>query len=120
LSSLESLNPLHGRISVINATRLFHLFNEDKQLHLARALAGLLSAQPGSVICGDQIGALKKGFTGNNLLGSQLFAHTPETWASMWNGNVFEKGSVKVETDLLDRSVHGKQLFLLRWSVTRL
>jgi len=120
LSSLESLNPLHGHISVINATRLFHLFNEDKQLHLARALAGLLSAQPGSVICGDQIGALKKGFTGNNLLGSQLFAHTPETWASMWNGNVFEKGSVKVETDLLDRSVHGKQLFLLRWSVTRL
>ncbi|OAX33149.1 hypothetical protein K503DRAFT_839941 [Rhizopogon vinicolor AM-OR11-026] len=120
LSSLESLNPLRGRISVINATRLFHLFNEDKQLHLARALAGLLSAQPGSVICGDQIGALEKGFTGNNLSGSQLFAHCPETWTSMWDGNVFEKGSVKVETDLLDRIVHGKQLYLLRWSVTRL
>ncbi|OAX33151.1 hypothetical protein K503DRAFT_869731 [Rhizopogon vinicolor AM-OR11-026] len=78
LSSLESLNPLRGRIS----------------LHLARALAGLLSAQPGSVICGDQIGALEKGFTGNNLSGSQLFAHSPETWTSMWDGNVFEKGSV--------------------------
>ncbi|KAG1830474.1 hypothetical protein EV424DRAFT_1315528, partial [Suillus variegatus] len=54
LSSLKSLNPLHGHISAINATRLFHLFTEDKQLHLAGALAGLLSAQPGSVICDYQ------------------------------------------------------------------
>ncbi|OJA19466.1 hypothetical protein AZE42_10740 [Rhizopogon vesiculosus] len=116
LSSLESLNPLHGRISVINATRLFHLFNEDKQLHLARALAGLLSAQPGSVICGDQVGVLEKGITTHNLAGSQLFAHSPETWSSMWDGDVFRKGSVKVETHML----HGNRNIMLRWSVTKL
>ncbi|KAG2367867.1 hypothetical protein BDR07DRAFT_1350441 [Suillus spraguei] len=101
LSSLKSLNPLHGRISAINATRLFHLFTEDKQVHLAKALAGLLSAQPSSVICGYQVGlTLEKGMVTANISGSehQLFAHSPKTWTFLWDGEVFEKGSVKVET----------------------
>ena len=34
LFSLKSLNPLHARISAINASRLFHCFTEEKkQLH---------------------------------------------------------------------------------------
>ncbi|KAG1759587.1 hypothetical protein EDD22DRAFT_905539 [Suillus occidentalis] len=102
LSSLKSLNPLHGRISAISATRLFHLFTEDKQLHLARALAGLLSAQPGSVICGYQ------------------FAHSPKTWSSLWDGEVFDKGSVKVETELVEVAIHEVQFLMLGWSVVRL
>ncbi|KAG1870346.1 hypothetical protein C8R48DRAFT_789353 [Suillus tomentosus] len=47
LSALKSLNPLHGRISVISAISFFHLFNEEKQFLVAKALAGLLSAQSG-------------------------------------------------------------------------
>lgn len=122
LSSLKSLNPLHGRISAISATRLFHLFTEDKQLHLARALAGLLSAQPGSVICGSQIGSLEKGMVSANISGSvhQLYAHSPKTWSSLWDGEVFEKGSVKVETELLEVMIHEVQFFMMRWSVVRL
>lgn len=122
LSSLKSLNPLHGRISAINATRLFHLFTEDKQLHLARALAGLLSAQPGSVICGYQVGALEKGMLSANISGSvhELFAHSPKTWSSLWDGVVFEKGSVKVETELVDAAIHDVQFLMMGWSVVRL
>jgi len=38
------------------ASLLFHLFSEEKQLHLLRALAGLLSPEPGSMIFGLHIG----------------------------------------------------------------
>ncbi|KAG1841694.1 hypothetical protein DFJ58DRAFT_718135 [Suillus subalutaceus] len=122
LSSLKSLNPLHGRISAISATRLFHLFTEDKQVHLARALAGLLSAQPGSVICGYQIGTLEKGMVTANISGSEhrLFAHSPKTWSSLWDGEVFEKGSVKVETELVEVAIREVQLLMMEWSVVRL
>ncbi|KAG2038900.1 hypothetical protein BDR03DRAFT_953067 [Suillus americanus] len=122
LSSLKSLNPLHGRISAINATRLFHLFTEEKQVHLARALAGLLSAQPGSVICGYQIGTLEKGMVTANISGSEhrLFAHSPKTWSSLWDGEVFEKGSVKVQTELVEVAIREVQLLMMEWSVVRL
>ncbi|KAG1747262.1 uncharacterized protein EDB91DRAFT_1235983 [Suillus paluster] len=122
LSSLKSLNPLHGRISAINAAKFFHLFSEEKQLHLARALAGLLSAQPGSVICGEQVGTLETGIVTPKISGSvhQLFAHSPQTWSSLWDGEVFEKGSVKVETELVEVAIHGMQFFVMTWSVMRL
>ncbi|KAF8273973.1 hypothetical protein EI94DRAFT_1794631 [Lactarius quietus] len=56
LSILTSLNPLHGHISAIYASSFFHLFPEDAQPRVARALAGLLSPVPGSMIFGKQLG----------------------------------------------------------------
>jgi hypothetical protein len=119
---LKSLNPLHGCISAINAISFFHLFNEKKQLHLAKALAGLLSAQPGSVICGYQVGTLEKGMEDTSITGSkhQLFVHSPKTWTSLWDGEVFEKGSVKVETELVEVVVREVKFFTMKWSVVRL
>lgn len=29
-----------------------------------------------------------------------MFCHSPETWKELWDGQVFEKGTVKVETEL--------------------
>ncbi|KIK39079.1 hypothetical protein CY34DRAFT_808711 [Suillus luteus UH-Slu-Lm8-n1] len=122
LTSLKSLNPLHGRISAINASKFFHLFNEEKQLHVAKALAGLLSAQPGSVICGYQVGTLEQGMVNTIIRGSkhQLFTHSPKTWSSLWDGEVFEKGSVKVETELVEIPLRVEQFFMMKWSVVRL
>ncbi|KIK40734.1 hypothetical protein CY34DRAFT_764385 [Suillus luteus UH-Slu-Lm8-n1] len=122
LSLLKSLNPLHGRISAINAISFFHLFNEEKQLHVAKALAGLLSAQPGSVICGYQVGNPEKGMVNTSIAGSihQLFVHSPNTWTSLWDGEVFEKGSVKVETELVEAAIREVQYFMMKWSVVRL
>jgi hypothetical protein len=120
MSSLESLNPLSGRISVIITAKLFHCFNEDKQLHLARALARLLSAQPGSVVCGEQMGAREKGIVSSDVE-RQFFSHSPQTWSSLWDGEVFQKGSVKVETDLVDiMAFNGMSFLKMTWSVTRL
>ncbi|KAG1841693.1 hypothetical protein DFJ58DRAFT_807911 [Suillus subalutaceus] len=122
LSSLKSLNPLHGRISAINAIAFFHLFNEDKQLHVARALAGLLSAQSGSVICGFDTGSREKGIVTANVSGVEYrtFSHSPETWSSLWDGEVFEKGTVKVETEFVEILIPGIRHLMMRWSVTRL
>ncbi|KAJ7873999.1 hypothetical protein B0H14DRAFT_2224458, partial [Mycena olivaceomarginata] len=46
LSSLTSLTPLRGHVSVIHISSVFHLFSEEQQLQLARSLAELLSPSP--------------------------------------------------------------------------
>ncbi|KAF9240253.1 hypothetical protein BU15DRAFT_61578 [Melanogaster broomeanus] len=84
LSALTSLNPLRGHCSVINASSFFHLFNEERQLHAARALAGLLSSEPGSLICGIHLGAQEAGVWTDNVAGGKfdLFCHSPKSWES--------------------------------------
>jgi len=130
LHSLTSLNPLHGRVSAIYASALFHLFREEKQLHLARALAGLLSPEPGSMIFGLHVGLAEKGFTTPETgVGHRLFCHSPVTWAQLWDGEVFEKGVVNVQTKLVQvvgnfggrgDQVPAQTTTLLIWSITRL
>ena len=130
LRSLTSLNPLHGRVFAIHVTAFFHLFDEEKQLHLARALAGLLSPEPGSMILGLHIGAPeKKGFQPSIARRDHhLWCHSPESWTELWDGNVFEKGVVKVQTKLVQRerrilqpdAPQSATITILVWSVTRL
>jgi len=130
LRSLTSLNSLHGRVFAIHASAFFHLFSEEKQLHLARALAGLLSPEPGSMIFGLHIGAPeKKGLQPSiSRRDHHLWCHSPESWTELWDGLVFEKGVVKVYTKLVHRERRNLQpdapqnamITLLVWSVTRL
>ncbi|KIJ66175.1 hypothetical protein HYDPIDRAFT_87780 [Hydnomerulius pinastri MD-312] len=122
LSNLTSLNPLHGHCSVINASAFFHLFDEEKQLHVARALAGLLSPEPGSVICGIHVGAREKGIVTEWVVGANYshFRHSPESWAELWDGTVFEKGQVKAEAMLYPYQFLGREVSSIVWSVTRL
>ncbi|KAL4080637.1 hypothetical protein J3A83DRAFT_41200 [Scleroderma citrinum] len=122
LSTLTSLNPLHGHCSVINAAAFFHLFDEERQLHLARALAGLLSPDSGSTICGFQVGSKEKGSFPQELKGArhEVFAHSPKSWEEMWSGMVFEKGEVQVRTELIETMFLDIQAEFLSWSITRL
>lgn len=124
LNHLASLNPLRGCVSAIHVTSFFHLFKEDKQLHMVRALAGLLSAEPGSIILGAHTGAQKKGVVNQAYRGIEIemFAHSAESWTVMWDGEVFEKGTVKVDAQLREVSegVGNGRYPVLYWSVTRL
>ncbi|KAH9891081.1 hypothetical protein C8Q73DRAFT_792509 [Cubamyces lactineus] len=126
LSTLTSLNPLHGRVSAIHISAFFHLFNEEKQLHIARALAGLLSAEPGSMVIGLHAIATEKGTKvehfgeGEAASDITVFYHSPESWVEIWDGQVFEKGSVKVETSLTERDLAGRMIPFLYWCVIRL
>ena len=127
LSSLMSLNPLSGHVSIIHASLLFHLFNEERQFHLARSLAGLLSPERGSVILGSQMGSSKKAIR-QTTDGVNLYCHSPESWKELWNGQVFDKGKVVVDVSLLPverksiflEAIDGIELFVMTWSVTRL
>ena len=53
-----------------------------------------------------------------------MYVHSPESWKDLWEGQVFEKCSVKVEARLhtVERfdPTGETHITLLRWSVTRL
>ncbi|KAG1754566.1 hypothetical protein EDB19DRAFT_2035036 [Suillus lakei] len=91
----------------------------------ARALAGLLSAEPGSVIVGAHTGAQENGVVNQVYRGVEIdmFTHSAESLAAMWDGEVFERGTVKVDAQFKEISggVGGDERFpMLFWSVTRL
>ncbi|TFY61382.1 hypothetical protein EVG20_g7080 [Dentipellis fragilis] len=114
--TLTSLNPLRGHVSAIFASSFFHLFSEPQQLELARKLAGLLDPRPGSMIFGMHAGGETKGTRkGPGDVPNKdwdLFFHSPETWTEMWDGEVFPKGSVKVQAYLATLDERWK---FLRW-----
>ncbi|KZT74620.1 hypothetical protein DAEQUDRAFT_720820 [Daedalea quercina L-15889] len=130
LAQITSLTPLLGHISAIHASSFFHLFDEEQQLELARSLAGLLSPQPGSLIFGMHNGRREKGFRVEQgepgQAGSYMFCHSPESWKELWDGEVFAKGTVRVEAELQEtqrRDIHaapGTKFYWMMWSVTRL
>jgi hypothetical protein len=125
LSTLVSLNPLRGHVSAIFVSSFFHLFPDDAQLRAARALAGLLSPAPGSMIFGKQIG-LPEDCEASSA--RRRFCHTPQSWSELWDGEVFPKGTVRVlafitevpKDEVSKILPEAKSLHLLAWSVTRL
>ncbi|KAH9927501.1 uncharacterized protein BXZ73DRAFT_102633 [Epithele typhae] len=126
-AGLTSLNPLRARAAAIHASSFFHLFDEAQQLHVARALAGLLDPAPGSVILGSHGGRAEKGLRTEvrraNSHGRTMFCHSPESWAALWDGEVFPKGVVRVEAMLeevvREDAASRTKSWLLVWSVTR-
>ncbi|KAJ3561953.1 hypothetical protein NP233_g9878 [Leucocoprinus birnbaumii] len=127
LRTLKSLTPLQGHISAIHASSFFHLFDEEQQFLLAKQLATLLSPSPGSIIFGSHGGRPVKGLRTevSNSRGEHMFCHSPESWMDLWDGQVFRKGSVKVEAQVVvrERRKHDPPEIILHWlvwSVTRL
>lgn len=125
LKSLISLTHLQGHISAIYAGSFFHLFDEQKQLQVARQLGSLLSPLPGSSIFGGHVGAPVteiKTFPNSDF---KMFCHSPESWNDVWR-QVFEKGDIHVDTRLIALSYKSVELaepvdaYWLSWSITRL
>lgn len=125
LQPLNSLTPLQGHISAIHASSFFHLFDRETQVELAKRLASLLSPEPGSVIFGGHRGSPDATGT-NNLMGFAMWCHNPESWREIWDGQVFRKGTVRVDAVVEDAkrtdisADDGSKLYWLDWSVTRL
>jgi hypothetical protein len=114
LRSLTSLNPLHGQVSAIHATAFFNPFSEEEQLHAARALAGLLSPAPGSMIFDVHVGLPEKGVVGSESEGYRVFCHSAASWADLWDGRVFEKGLVEVRSHKRFPLATKKRLYNIR------
>ncbi|KAG6331893.1 hypothetical protein ID866_7199, partial [Astraeus odoratus] len=123
LSTLKSLNALRGRCSVINAGAIIHLFSEEQQVHLARALAGLLSPEPGSIICGINTAAESdKGPIPLDIYDRtyHLFSYSEDSWKELWCEKVFSKGEVEVWTKYGEVLVMGNPMPSLLWYIRRL
>ena len=130
VASVNTLTELRGHISVIHASSLFHLFDEEKQLELGRRLAALLDPRPGSIIFGSHGAMPVKGPRQGSF--PKIFCHSPESWTQMWEEQIFEKGKIKINAVLremnmtierLERAIpieEGAQFYLLAWSVERL
>jgi len=128
LKELKNLTPLNGRLSAIHASAFFHLFDEAQNFTVAKAFAGLLSPEPGSIIFGSHRGDLEEGVHSHaSRMGHLAFSHNVESWNEMWN-KVFEEGQVKSQASLHEverKDVWGiyepdRKFFLLEWVVTRL
>ena len=104
---MNTLTELLGHISVIHASSLFHLFNEEKQFELAKRLAALLDRRSGSIIFGSHVGMPVKGQ--RNGLFPKMFCHSPESWTKMWE-DVFERGQAKVTTALVEINAAAEML----------
>ena len=105
LNTLTSLNPLRGHVSAIHASLFFHLFDEEKQLQLARKLAGLLSPEPGSVIMGAHGGRPEKGLRTEvmrpNSHGITMFCHSPESLGRLFEHAFGGPDKIKFESRLI-------------------
>ncbi|KAI0066442.1 hypothetical protein BV25DRAFT_1988214 [Artomyces pyxidatus] len=131
LASLTSLNPLRGHVSAIYASALFHLFQEDQQEQLARAFAGLLSPEPGSMLLGQHAGSPEKRLLTSGFSGQTRCCHSPESWRELWEGIFAEVGAkvhvetklIKLEGDDLKTTANApadREYWWLQWAVTRL
>ena len=101
LATLESLTPLQGHVSVIHVSEFFHLFGKEEQIEAARALASLLSPLPGSMILGYHY---SRAVSGEVIRPERrdIYDFCPEDWCSLWEGTIFEKGTVEAEAELQD------------------
>ena len=63
---------------------------------------------------------LVNGMRGTSV-GFEVFCHSPESWKELWDGIVFEKGTVSVEVDVKPVDWKGIQdkIIWMSWSVTR-
>ncbi len=126
LQSLTSLTPLKGHISAIHASSFVHLFNKEQQTQVCKALASLLSPEPGSTIFGSHVGLPNNGFRARPMTGGDLemFCHDPDSYKELWN-QIFGRGNIQVEVqgevvrrDAVDKEADSS-FYLMTWSVTR-
>ncbi|KAJ7753377.1 hypothetical protein DFH07DRAFT_513241 [Mycena maculata] len=102
LRALKTLAPLHSRVSVVFAERLFDLLSFEEQEDLAARLAPLLVRRKGAMVFGRQRGGTAFEATQDED-GLDVFLHSPESWRVMWAA-AFPKGTINVETEVIPRA----------------
>ena len=115
-------------MSAVSVCSVFHVFDEAEQRQLARAIAGLLSPEPGSMVIGVHSGRPEKGTFVTRVGGRNVstFYHSPESWTRLWDGELFVEGTVTVEANLVEtggwdfQDSEADRYWFLVWSVTRL
>ena len=84
LDDSQSFPQVEGKIDIINANSLFHLFTWEEQLKVAIRLASFLKSKPGSMILGRHVGAVDAGeYRGLNE-GTTTYRHNVESFGLLF------------------------------------
>jgi hypothetical protein len=97
------LMELEGKMDIIYAGALFHLFGLEDQKKIATRIVQLLVPHPGSMVCGQQSGNETPGEYGRkgDTSGRKSFRHNPDSWKELWEHVGEITGSKwEVEADL--------------------
>lgn len=103
LEGNSELSQLKGSINHIFLGSVFHLFEEEQQIDLARRISRLWKRDNGKgVIFGLQRGMVdgEEGFEKNHLGVhlNKMYAHSPRSWAKLWKETIFPgDDGIKVE-----------------------
>lgn len=80
----SKFSTLTARVDILNASAVFHLFDEAKQIDVARCCMRLLRKDPGStsLVLGAHVGSAKARETLRHSGGK--FRHDENTWEALW------------------------------------
>ena len=82
----EALLQLEGKINIVYAGSIFHLFNYEDQFRLAMLVARLLRPIPGALLLGRQRGNLKPGeYEHRTDENTTMFRHDEQSFIDMWS-----------------------------------
>ncbi|EXJ75440.1 uncharacterized protein A1O5_02136 [Cladophialophora psammophila CBS 110553] len=102
-----------GRVGILHATSVFHLFSWDEQVVMARRCLQLMTATNGRVlICGCQVGNENPGEFPRLRGGSTRYRHNEASWKKMWDQVVRQEPTrskvraVEVEAVMLGRNIN--------------
>ncbi|KAE9408309.1 hypothetical protein BT96DRAFT_696297 [Gymnopus androsaceus JB14] len=104
-----------SHLSVIHTSAVFHLYDRDAQLLIAKKIASLLSPLPGSIIFGSHTGSKVPREVINQSTQMKAYRHSPESWKKMWEEEVFDK-----DKDMFQVEAGFEDEIWMSWIVTRL
>ncbi|KIY03718.1 uncharacterized protein Z520_00409 [Fonsecaea multimorphosa CBS 102226] len=85
-SESELSKKCDGRVAILHSTAVFHLFDWDQQVTMARRCLQLLTTKKGRVlICGCQVGNENPGEFPRRLGGGSRYRHNEASWKKMWD-----------------------------------
>ncbi|PIL30037.1 hypothetical protein GSI_07949 [Ganoderma sinense ZZ0214-1] len=102
LTGLTSLNPLRGHVSAVYLGKFLHVFDEAGQAHIARALAGLLSPESGSILFGVQGALEERGPFSPACSDWTMFCHSPESLGRLFEDAFGGPGRIRFESRMVE------------------
>ena len=86
LQDSDALDKLEGKFDVIFAASVFHIFDWEKQMKIARQCVKLLRRKPGSLLLGHHLGHIEPGHYPSGLnLDEEAYGQNESSWQRMWD-----------------------------------
>jgi SAM-dependent methyltransferase len=74
-----------GKVGILHTTAVFHLFDRDQQVKMAKRCLQLLDPSRGrALVCGSQVGNVDPGERARRWGGGSRYRHNNESWKELW------------------------------------